>query len=66
MSRVHEAYAGELLDVRNVWAHMKSFTDDAYRAFDTAKRLATAIDSAEVATGSDDPTELAAGHHRQG
>jgi hypothetical protein len=51
LSRVHEAYASELLDVRNAWAHMKSFTDDdAYRALDTAERLATAIGATDAAT----------------
>lgn len=50
LSRVHEAYAGELLEVRNAWAHMKSFSDDdAYRALDTAERLATAIGAADAA-----------------
>ncbi|MEV6346536.1 Swt1 family HEPN domain-containing protein [Actinoplanes sp. NPDC051851] len=51
LSRVHEAYAGELLDVRNAWAHMKSFSDDdAYRALDTAERLANAIGAGDATT----------------
>ena len=51
LSRTHEAYAGELLQVRHDWAHMRSFSDDdAYRALDTAERLMTAI-GAPGATG---------------
>ncbi|MFF5230215.1 Swt1 family HEPN domain-containing protein [Dactylosporangium sp. NPDC000521] len=50
LNRLHEAYAGELFDVRNAWAHMKSFTDDdAYRALDTAERLANAIGAGDAA-----------------
>ena len=41
-----KTYAGELLDVRNAWAHNKPFSDDdAYRALDTAERLLTAINA---------------------
>lgn len=44
LTRVHEAYAGELLDHRNAWAHLKPFSDDdAYRALDTAERLLAAV-----------------------
>lgn len=44
LSRVHQSYASELRDVRDAWAHQKSFTDDdAYRALDTAERLLAGI-----------------------
>lgn len=40
LGRVGEAFATELRDARNDWAHNKSFTDDdAYRVLDTAERL---------------------------
>jgi hypothetical protein len=49
LNRTHQAYAAELLQVRHTWAHMKSFTDDdAYRALDTAQRLAAAIGAADT------------------
>lgn len=52
LNRTHEAYASELLQVRHTWAHGKAFTDDdAYRALDTAQRLATAIGAS--GTGED-------------
>ena len=39
----------ELRDVRNKWAHQKTFsTDDAYRAVDSISRLLTAVAAAEV------------------
>jgi hypothetical protein len=39
----------ELRDVRNKWAHQKSFsTDDAYRAVDSISRLLTAVAAPEV------------------
>ncbi|EWT02612.1 ATPase AAA [Intrasporangium oryzae NRRL B-24470] len=51
LTRTHEAYAGELLQVRNDWAHLKSFSDDdAYRALDTAERLMNAISAGDAAT----------------
>ncbi len=50
LTRVHEAYAGELLDHRNAWAHHKPFTDDdAYRALDTAERLLKSISAGSAA-----------------
>lgn len=50
LGRIGEAYAGELLQVRHAWAHMKSFTDDdAYRALDTAERLMTSIGAPNAA-----------------
>lgn len=52
LTQTHEAYASELLQVRHVWAHGGAFTDDdAYRALDTAQRLATAIGATN--TGDD-------------
>ena len=39
----------ELRDVRNKWAHQKTFsTDDAYRAVDSISRLLTAVAAPEV------------------
>ena len=50
LSPLHKAYAGELRDVRNKWAHNGSFSDDdAYRALDTAERLLAAIGAPAVA-----------------
>lgn len=40
LGRVGEAFATELKNARNTWAHNGSFSDDdAYRALDTAERL---------------------------
>ena len=40
LGRIGEAFATELKNVRNTWAHNGSFTDDdAYRILDTAERL---------------------------
>jgi len=47
---VERSYTGELLDVRNKWAHEEPFTsDDVYRALDTAQRLLQAISEGEQA-----------------
>lgn len=47
---LHKAYAGELRDARNKWAHNGSFNDDdAYRVLDTAERLLIAIGAPTVA-----------------
>lgn len=47
---VERSYVGELLEVRNKWAHEKPFTsDDVYRALDTMQRLSQSISAAEVA-----------------
>lgn len=47
---VERSYVGELLDVRNRWAHEEPFTsDDVYRALDTAERLLRAISEGERA-----------------
>lgn len=44
LGRVGEAFATELKNARNTWAHNGSFTDDdAYRALDTAERLMTLL-----------------------
>lgn len=44
------AFASELRDARNDWAHMKSFSvDDAYRVLDTAERFLAGIGCADVA-----------------
>ncbi len=41
--------AFELRDVRNKWAHQKTFsTDDAYRAIDSVSRLLVAVSSEQV------------------
>ena len=41
--------AFELRDVRNKWAHQKTFsTDDAYRAIDSVSRLLTAVAAEQV------------------
>ncbi len=72
-TRADEAYATLLKDVRNDWAHMKSFDDDtALRALDQAKQLLTAIgqgyaadkldairlDLRRIATGKQDQKSL--------
>ena len=47
---VERSYVGELIDVRNNWAHEKPFTsDDVYRALDTMQRLLQAITAPEAA-----------------
>ncbi len=47
---VERSYVGELLEVRNIWAHEKPFTsDDVYRALDTMQRLLQAISAGEQA-----------------
>lgn len=44
LSRGEQNLAGELREVRNAWAHRKSFSaDDAYRALDTIERLLRAV-----------------------
>lgn len=44
------AFASELRDARNDWAHMKSFSDDdAYRILDTAERFLNGIGSSDGA-----------------
>jgi predicted AAA+ superfamily ATPase len=49
LGRTEKTLVAELRDVRNKWAHQNAFSgDDAYRAFDSASRLLTAV-SAEQA-----------------
>lgn len=50
ISREHEAYAQLLREVRNDWAHNKSFDDDtALRALDYGRLLLTAIGNGDAA-----------------
>jgi len=50
LSPTQRSFASELRDVRNDWAHMKSFSDDdAYRALDTAERFLAGIGAADAA-----------------
>lgn len=50
LGRVGEAFATELKNARNTWAHNGSFSDDdAYRALDTAERLMTLLGKASAA-----------------
>jgi len=50
LGHVERAYTGELIDVRNKWAHEKPFTsDDVYRALDTMQRLLQSISEGERA-----------------
>ena len=47
VGKAGEAFASELRQVRNEWAHNKTFTDDdAYRALDTAERLLKLVGAA--------------------
>lgn len=50
LSRPQQAYASELRETRNQWAHGESFSsDDAVRALDTMERLLRAADAADSA-----------------
>ena len=50
LGQVERNYTGELIDVRNRWAHEKPFTsDDVYRALDTMERLLQAVSAGERA-----------------
>ena len=50
LSRGQQAFASELIEARNAWAHNKPFAhDDAYRALDTMERLLTAAGAVEHA-----------------
>ncbi|MFI2473089.1 Swt1 family HEPN domain-containing protein [Nocardia xishanensis] len=50
IGRVGETFASELREVRNTWAHNKTFSDDdAYRALDTGERLLRLISAAAEA-----------------
>jgi predicted AAA+ superfamily ATPase len=48
LGRAERSLVNELGDVRNKWAHQKTFsTDDAYRALDTMSRLLNAVAAAK-------------------
>ena len=50
IGRPGETFASELREVRNDWAHNKTFTDDdAYRALDTGERLLRLINASAEA-----------------
>ena len=50
LGQVERNYTGELIDVRNRWAHENPFTsDDVYRALDTMERLLQAVSEGERA-----------------
>jgi hypothetical protein len=54
LGHAERALVGELLTVRNRWAHDDPFSsDDAYRALDSMSRLLTAVSSGEHATEVD-------------
>ncbi len=49
LGHAERSLVSELREVRNRWAHQKSFTlDDAYRALDSISRLLTAISAPEA------------------
>jgi predicted AAA+ superfamily ATPase len=48
LGRAERSIVSELLEVRNKWAHQKTFnTDDAYRAIDSMQRLVNAVGARE-------------------
>ena len=50
LGRAERSIVSELIEVRNKWAHQKTFTtDDAYRAIDSMQRLVTAVGAREQA-----------------
>jgi uncharacterized protein len=50
LGHVERSYVGELIDVRNKWAHEKSFvSEDVLRAVDTMQRLLQSISEGERA-----------------
>jgi hypothetical protein len=50
LSRPEQAFASELRDTRNKWAHNEAFSpDDTYRALDSMERLLTAAGAVEQA-----------------
>lgn len=54
LDKGHRAFVGELIEIRNRWAHQARFsTDDAYRALDTIHRMLTAVAAAEQASEVD-------------
>ena len=47
---VERSYVGELMEVRNMWAHEDPFTsDDVYRALDTMQRLLLSVSAGDQA-----------------
>ena len=60
LGRAERSIVSELMEVRNKWAHQKTFTtDDAYRAIDSMQRLVTAVGAREQAEElSKEATEL--------
>ena len=50
LGQVERNYTGEMIDVRNRWAHEKPFSsDDVYRALDTMQRLLESVSEGERA-----------------
>ncbi len=50
LGHVERSYVGELIEVRNKWAHEKPFnSDDVYRALDTMQRLLQAVSAFDPA-----------------
>ncbi|HRI16674.1 MAG TPA: Swt1 family HEPN domain-containing protein, partial [Verrucomicrobiota bacterium] len=50
LGRAERSLTSELIEVRNKWAHQKTFTtDDAYRALDSIQRLLNAVGAREQA-----------------
>jgi len=49
LGQAERSLVSELRDLRNKWAHQESFSsDDAYRAFDSAGRLLTAVSAPQA------------------
>jgi len=49
LGRAEATLVSELIDIRNDWAHQKTFSgDDAYRALDSAARLLTAVSAPQA------------------
>ena len=62
LSRTDQAFASELRDVRNTWAHGEPFSaDDTYRALDSMERLLLAVGAGEPA---DEIRRLRVDHQR--
>lgn len=50
LGRAERSLTSELIEVRNKWAHQKTFTtDDAYRALDSMQRMLNAVGAREQA-----------------
>src|SRR3990172_8761058 len=49
LRKAERSFVNELIDVRNRWAHMETFTgNDTYRAIDSAVRLLSAVSAPQV------------------